>query len=136
MNEKIIGDVKVVQATFGVKMDDVPKVGDPQLGSTALLELGVYTLHLADIAFEGERPERIEASGHLFDTGVDHTVNVSLLYSNKRMAHLLFTTGILFSSKQFVSRASWGNFGTGEILPRIRENTLKLKLHAFLAMYF
>ena len=99
LDEKTIGDVKVVQATFGLKMDDVPRVSDPKLGGSVLLDIGVYTLNVADMVFGGERPQKIDSSGHLFDTGVDHTVGVSMLYSNKRMAHIFYTAGIFFEVK-------------------------------------
>ena len=98
LNKKTIGDVKVVQATLGKNVESVYRVGNPKLGGTILLELGVYTLNFADIVFGGERPEKITASGHLFDTGVSNTVRVSMLYSNKSIAHLLLSAGLqLFS---------------------------------------
>lgn len=85
-------------ANFGFPIENVPRISDPKRGGSVLLDLGIYTLNFADIAFGGEKPESIEASGHLFESGVDHTVSITLLYSKKRIAQLLCTAGMLYSS--------------------------------------
>ncbi len=93
LNKKAIGEVSVAMAVFGLKMDAKPRVHDKNLGGSVLLDIGIYTLTFADIVFNGEKPEKIVATGHLFDSGVDHTVSVTLLFSGKRIAQLLFTAG-------------------------------------------
>ena len=94
LDKKAVGDVSVVRATFGLKMDTKPRVYDKKFGGSVLLDIGIYTLTFADVVFNGERPEKIVASGHLFDSGVDHTASVTLLFSGRRIAQLLFTAGL------------------------------------------
>lgn len=89
-----VGDVKAVMASLGASVEHVPRLTDPRLGGSILRDIGIYTLNFADIVFGGEKPESIQASGHLFDNGVDHTVSITLLYSNKRIAQLLCSGGI------------------------------------------
>lgn len=94
LNKNAIGKVSVAMSTFGLKMDTKPRVYDKNLGGSVLLDIGIYTLTFADLVFNGEKPEKITASGHLFDSGVDHTASVTLTFSEKRIAHLLFTAGM------------------------------------------
>ena len=94
LNKKAIGMVSVAMANFGGKMESKKRVYDKSLGGSVVLDIGVYTLTFADIVFNGEKPEKIVAAGHLFDTGVDHTVSVTLLFSGKRIAQLVFTGGL------------------------------------------
>lgn len=93
LDKKVVGDVMVAMANFGLKMDQKPRIYDKSLGGSVLLDIGLYALTFADIVFNGERPERITASGHLFDSGVDHSFGITLLYSRKRIAQLLCTAG-------------------------------------------
>ena len=93
LNSKAIGEVSVAMATFGIKMEAKPRVYDKNLGGSVLLDIGIYALTFADIVFNGEKPERIVATGHLFDSGVDHTASVTLMFSGRRIAQLLFTAG-------------------------------------------
>lgn len=93
LDKKAVGEVMVAMVNFGLKMDQKRRIYDKNLGGSVLLDIGLYALTFADIVFNGERPERITASGHLFDSGVDHTFGVTLLYSHKRIAQLLCTAG-------------------------------------------
>lgn len=93
LEEKKIGEVSIALATFGAAMETKQRIYDKALGGSVLLDIGIYTLTFADIVFRGERPAKIVASGHLFDSGVDHSVSVTLMFSGKRMAQLLFTAG-------------------------------------------
>ena len=93
IDKKTLGNVSVVMANFGGNMEAKQRIFDKSLGGSTLLDIGIYTITLADVVFNGERPEKIVATGHLFDTGVDHTVSVTLMFSNKRIAQLIFTAG-------------------------------------------
>ena len=94
LHKKAIGTVSVAMANFGGKMESKQRVYDKNLGGSTLLDIGIYALTFADIVFNGEKPEKIVAAGHLFDTGVDHTVSVTLVFSHKRIAQLIFTAGL------------------------------------------
>lgn len=87
-----LGKVIQVNSTFGIKIEDVPRVNMKSLGGGALLDIGVYVLQLASMAFGGRRPTQIKAVGHINEDGVDECVAISLLYDNGGMASLNITT--------------------------------------------
>ena len=61
-----LGSVKMVTANFGFQADDclngTGRLGDNKQGGGALLDVGIYTIQLANFVF-GEKPEKIKASG-------------------------------------------------------------------------
>jgi predicted dehydrogenase len=69
--ERRIGDIRLVEASFGFAMpvDPAHRLFDPALGGGALLDLGVYPLQLCSLALGP--PDRVVADGHVGDTGVD-----------------------------------------------------------------
>ncbi|XP_072281695.1 trans-1,2-dihydrobenzene-1,2-diol dehydrogenase-like [Pyxicephalus adspersus] len=91
LNQKALGDVKVVQAEFGVNLLNVPRAVEKELGGGALLDIGCYCVQFGLMAFGGEKPEAITAKGFLHETGVDETVTIILQYSGKRQAILTCT---------------------------------------------
>ncbi|XP_018428158.1 PREDICTED: trans-1,2-dihydrobenzene-1,2-diol dehydrogenase-like isoform X1 [Nanorana parkeri] len=91
LNQKALGEVKVVQAEFGVNLLHIPRAVDKELGGGALLDIGCYCVQFALMAFSGEKPESITARGYLHETGVDETVTIILQYSGKRQAILTST---------------------------------------------
>ncbi|CAI9620713.1 unnamed protein product [Staurois parvus] len=86
LNQKALGEVKIVRAEFGVNLLHVPRSVEKELGGGALLDIGCYCIQFALMAFGGEKPESITAKGFLHETGVDETVTVILQYSGKRQA--------------------------------------------------
>ena len=72
-----IGDVRMVQADFGVQGPFGPdhRLRDPALGGGALLDLGVYPVSLAQLIL-GE-PDRVQADALLSPEGVD--LNTAML---------------------------------------------------------
>ena len=90
----VIGDVRVVTASFGRQnMETNERLMNPKKGGSALTDVGVYTLNIADMAFGGEEPEKIHSVGFLSDSGVDHTDSITLMYSKRRIAQLLVASG-------------------------------------------
>jgi predicted dehydrogenase len=87
--EGALGEVRQVQADFGIKPDFDPKgrLFDPALGGGALLDLGVYPVSLASMVF-GESPRRILSAAMLGSTRVDEQSAMVMEYSNGRMAVL------------------------------------------------
>ncbi|XP_053546756.1 trans-1,2-dihydrobenzene-1,2-diol dehydrogenase [Bombina bombina] len=92
LSENAIGDVKVVSAEFGSKIEDVPRVIAKDHGGGALLNIGCYCVQFALMVFNGEKPESVTAKGFINETGVDETVTIILQYSKKRQAILTCTT--------------------------------------------
>lgn len=77
-----IGEVRAVQATFGFPAAALPagRLLDPALGGGALLDLGVYPLHLATFLLGA--PDAVAAVATLGPTGVDVDTAVSLRWAD------------------------------------------------------
>eukprot|EP00794_Sanderia_malayensis_P017436 gene17436-19180_t len=85
-----IGQIKAVTASFGFSaMDQVARVINPELGGSVMMDIGIYAVHFADIAFSGCTPERISATGFLARSGVDMTSSITFLYAGQAIAQLL-----------------------------------------------
>jgi len=82
-----IGDVKQVIASFG-EVIDVPRMHKKDLGGGTILDLGIYTIQVAQMVFGGETPT-VVASGHMGDDGVDESTSTTLIYKNGRTATLI-----------------------------------------------
>ncbi|MFC7528170.1 Gfo/Idh/MocA family protein [Actinoplanes sp. GCM10030250] len=84
----VIGEVSAVHADFGLQGPFEPshRLRDPALGGGALLDLGVYPLHLADL-FLGS-PVRAHAWAKLTPEGVDENTGVLLGYESGAVAAL------------------------------------------------
>jgi predicted dehydrogenase len=69
-----IGEPLMVEGDFGFRRPVVPehRLFDLQLGGGALLDLGIYPVHLCSLVFGA--PERVLASGMVGSTGVDEQV--------------------------------------------------------------
>jgi predicted dehydrogenase len=81
-----IGDPRMVRAAFGFR-DDGPILFDPALGGGSLLDVGVYPITIAALAF-GTRPDRITSLAHLGRNGVDEQAAYVLGYTDGRLALL------------------------------------------------
>ena len=82
-----IGDVRTVQAGFGIPFPKTWNIWRPELGGGALLDMGVYPLTLAHLLLGV--PDAVEATGELREDGLDVTASVFLRYGDSRFAHAL-----------------------------------------------
>lgn len=92
IQSKKIGKIKLVTADFGVKFPDektVPRVWKKELGGGSLLDLGVYTLNCAFMAFGDKTPQKILAVGDINEHGVDTHLAVSLKFGDGELASLV-----------------------------------------------
>lgn len=90
-----IGTVKLVQADFGFEADpddsSIARLYDPAIGGGALLDIGVYPLAAATLAYGGQAPTHIAAVGNVFRTGVDVTASISLKFGDKGVASVAYS---------------------------------------------
>ncbi|XP_008557626.1 trans-1,2-dihydrobenzene-1,2-diol dehydrogenase [Microplitis demolitor] len=84
-----IGDVKQVIVSFGFAMEHVDRLNMKELGGGTILDLGVYTLQLAQFIYDGEKPINVKAGGFLNADGVDTSTSATLLYKNNRTATVM-----------------------------------------------
>ncbi|MEC0180033.1 Gfo/Idh/MocA family oxidoreductase [Paenibacillus peoriae] len=84
-----IGEVKLVKAEFGFRVDWNPegRLLNPELGGGALLDTGIYPVSFASMIF-GPEPEHVWSTAHIGETGVDETFSILLDYGKGRTAML------------------------------------------------
>lgn len=98
-----IGDPLLVEATFGVHLQGVERVTKPDLGGSAVLDIGVYVIQMASMVFGGEKPIRVVANGYLNEHGVDEVALMTLEYSNSRMANLTISVRSILNNEAVIS---------------------------------
>ncbi len=86
IREGAIGDVRMVQASFGFR-DHEEKLFNPALGGGSLLDVGIYPITLAHLAFGGP-PTRIQSLPTLGKNGVDEQAGILLGHKNGGLAIL------------------------------------------------
>jgi len=89
---RTIGDVDYLLATAGLRMSNVTRVQQKELGGGIMYDLGIYATQLILTAFNSEVPTDIQATGHLNEQGVDESVSMTLLFSGKRMANVCLSS--------------------------------------------
>ena len=90
----IIGDVRLVQASFGFTLGAGVNIRlDPRLAGGALMDVGVYPVSLARM-IAGTRPVRVHAVAH-WAGGVDRTLAATLQFASGLLAQIncSFDTG-------------------------------------------
>ncbi|MDQ0230706.1 Gfo/Idh/MocA family protein [Metabacillus malikii] len=89
INSGKIGEVRLVKADFGFKMDWDPehRLLNPNLGGGALLDAGIYPVSFAAMIF-GANPEKIVSSSYIGETGVDEQFSIILQYPSGKTASL------------------------------------------------
>lgn len=86
IDEGRIGEVRQVQANFGFRYDAAP-LFDPELGGGALLDVGIYPITLAHMAFR-QAPTQIRSLPYLGRNGVDEQSAYLLGYDGGGLAIL------------------------------------------------
>ncbi len=87
INSGIIGKPSVLNASLCYKISHIHRIVDPNLAGGALLDVGVYPLNFAIMAF-GDDIESITAKATFTDTGVDKSNAVILTYKDGKVASL------------------------------------------------
>lgn len=104
----IIGKTSVLTANLGYVINHIPRLIEPYLAGGALLDVGVYTINFALMAF-GNDIETITSTAVITDKGVDSQNSITLIYKDGRMAVLNSTIlsqtdrqGIISGNKGFI----------------------------------
>lgn len=89
LEAKAIGEVRLVTADFGFRCgwDPSSRLLDPKLAGGSLLDVGIYTVAMAAMAF-GSAPTTVQASAVLGATGVDEQMAMTLGWANGGLANL------------------------------------------------
>jgi predicted dehydrogenase len=86
IDEGAVGEVRMVQANFGFRYDAAP-LFDPELGGGSLLDVGIYPITLAHMAFR-QAPTQIRSLPYLGRNGVDEQAAYILGYDGGGLALL------------------------------------------------
>ena len=86
IDEGRIGEVRMVQANFGFRYDAAP-LFDPELGGGSLLDVGIYPITVAHMAFR-QAPTQIRSLPYLGRNGVDEQAAYILGYDGGGLALL------------------------------------------------
>ena len=111
-----IGKVESVEADFSMPLSHIDRLRKPELAGGALLDLGIYSLTFADIfltddEIAGAENHIVQTKTHCvkFDTGVDATDWIDLVYANGQVAHLktsmvapLKNEGVIYGEGGFI----------------------------------
>lgn len=89
IDEKAIGEIRMLQADFGFRVDLDPenRLFNPKLAGGALLDVGCYTFSAAHMCFG--KPQEIRALAHIGRTRVDEQNTVILGYEEGALAVLV-----------------------------------------------
>ena len=119
-----IGEPYLLTANLGYTISHVQRITDPALAGGALLDVGVYALNFASMAF-GDDIARVDASADYFPTGVDRMVSLTLHYADGRMAQLHANAqvntdrrGIVYGSKGVIEN----NINNPAVINLVRGN--------------
>ena len=83
----IIGDIRLIQATFGFTLPASDNIRlDPRLAGGALMDVGVYPVSLAQM-IAGTRPTRVHAVAQ-WSGGVDRTLAATLQFASGLLAQI------------------------------------------------
>ena len=100
LEDKVIGDVMLLQADFGFRLNQIMpehRLFNPELAGGALLDVGVYCLQLASMVY-GKQPSEILSLGTLGTTDVDELSATIFKYSDYELATI--ATSIRLSTPQ------------------------------------
>lgn len=87
-----LGKLTTLSANLGYSVWHLQRMQDPMLAGGALLDVGIYPLTFASIAF-GDDVAKVDATAVMTPEGVDMQNTVTLTYRDGRVA-TLFSTGL------------------------------------------
>lgn len=107
LERKPVGEIYALTANLAYPVTHKQRVVDLALAGGALLDVGVYTINFAMMAFG--HPLSVDGTCIKTKTGVDETNSISLVYEDGRLASLQSSIsctsdrrGLLFGTKGFI----------------------------------
>lgn len=108
IRSKVIGEVRVIQATFSFKadFDETSRICSPKLGGGGILDVGCYCTSMARLiagvaaGHDVAEPIEVKGTAHFCEAGTDAWALASLQFPGGIVANL--ATGILVSQENVV----------------------------------
>lgn len=108
IESNVIGTPYMLTANLGYLISHKERIVEPALAGGALLDIGIYPLNFAMMAFKGE-VDKILSTATISDKGVDEQDSMTIMYRDGKMAVLHATTkalsdrmGIISGSKGYL----------------------------------
>lgn len=108
MASGVIGDITSLTANLGYVVGHLPRMEEPSLAGGALLDLGVYPINFASMAF-GDKIKKVSSISVMTDKGVDASNSITLIFEDGKMAQIHSNmmaatdrTGMIFGSKGYI----------------------------------
>ncbi len=108
LTSDMIGTPYMLTANLGYLISQKERIAEPALAGGALLDIGIYPLNFAMMAFNGE-VDKILSTATISEKGVDEQDSMTILYQDGKMAVLHATTkaltdrmGIISGSKGYL----------------------------------
>lgn len=102
IKSNLIGNVATLTANLGYPIEKVERITEPSLAGGALLDLGVYPINFALMAF-GTDIERIDSSAILSEKGVDLQNSMTITYKDGKMAVLNSSAKVAISRQGVIA---------------------------------
>ena len=105
LESEIIGKVHLMVADIAFDSDRVPRMYRPELGGGSLLDITIYPLNTAVMAF-GDEIVKVDSSVQMTETGVDAQESITLHFKDGKMAVIAASmyaqgdTSVLFCGEQ------------------------------------
>lgn len=116
MQSGIIGEPCMLTANLGYKLDQIPRMQDPNLAGGSLLDVGIYPLTFASMVF-GDDIAEVTSTCTYTETGVDEQDSITLTYRDGKVAVLHCSMkaisdrkGIIQGSKGYIIVENINNF--------------------------
>ncbi|KAJ8968865.1 hypothetical protein NQ317_016073 [Molorchus minor] len=103
-----IGEVMEVAVQLGFPMSNVERIRSKELGGGVILDLGVYALQFQQFVFRGLKPNKVVATGHLNEEGIDLSASAIITYPGSKTAVVSISSLVQLSSEGIV----YGTKGT------------------------
>ncbi|XP_072397506.1 trans-1,2-dihydrobenzene-1,2-diol dehydrogenase-like [Diabrotica undecimpunctata] len=97
-----IGEVVQVSVEFGEPINHIDRIKNKDLGGGVILDLGGYNLQFQQYVFNGLKPIKIVANGHLNEEGIDTALATVLTYPGGKTAVLSISSLAQFSCEGVV----------------------------------
>lgn len=111
----VIGRPHMLTANLSYLIDWKDRIAKPELAGGALLDIGIYTLNFASMAF-GNDIEQITGTAVFNEYGMDMQENITLVYRDGRMAALNASArslsdrrGIIYGDKGYIETENINN---------------------------
>lgn len=102
LNSGIIGTPKFLEANLSYFRDNKPRLQNPEAAGGALLEIGIYPLNFALMAF-GDKIKSVDSSVFINDNGVDEQETITINFEDGKMASLNSSIAVNSNRKGIIS---------------------------------